>query len=108
MKSGTSGGFANLGMARKLGLGFTLVLVLTAAVAAIGVAALYSVGQRFEALKQMTAFNDGLLKVRLHEQVFALRSDPKAVEALHQGVAALSSQVEAAPALASSDVGAAL
>ena len=36
MKSGASGGFANLGMARKLGLGFTLVLMLTAVVAAIG------------------------------------------------------------------------
>ncbi|PWB35990.1 methyl-accepting chemotaxis protein [Pseudomonas sp. SDI] len=108
MKSGTSGGFANLGMARKLGLGFTLVLVLTAAVAAIGIAALYSVGQRFEALKQMTAFNDGLLKVRLQEQAFAQRSAPQAIEALHQGVEALSSQVEVLPVLTGSDVGAAL
>ncbi|MDD0975525.1 methyl-accepting chemotaxis protein [Pseudomonas sp. TNT2022 ID681] len=108
MNSGTRGGFANLGMARKLGLGFTLVLLLTAAVAAIGIAALYSVGQRFDGLKQMTAFNEGLLKVRLQEQAFAQRSDIKAAEALHQGVDALAEQVVALPALTSSDVGTAL
>ena len=45
------GVLANLGMARKLGLGFALVLLLTLAVAAIGVAALYSVGQRFDSLR---------------------------------------------------------
>ena len=35
MKSGASGGFANLGMAKKLGIGFALVLLLTALVAGI-------------------------------------------------------------------------
>jgi len=45
------GVLANLGMARKLGLGFTLVLLLTLAVAAIGIAALHSVGQRFDGLR---------------------------------------------------------
>ena len=41
--------FANLGMAKKLGLGFTLVLLLTALIAAIGVWSLQTIGQRFEA-----------------------------------------------------------
>ena len=37
MISAVQGRFANLGMAKKLGLGFTLVLLLTALVAAISV-----------------------------------------------------------------------
>nr|WP_175653697.1 methyl-accepting chemotaxis protein [Pseudomonas sp. Marseille-P9899] len=108
MKSGANGGFANLGMARKLGLGFTLVLLLTAVVAAIGIAALYGLGQRVDGLKQMTAFNNGVLALRLDEQRFAQRSDPKAAEALRKGVEALSAQAGQLPELASSDVGAEL
>nr|WP_110969259.1 methyl-accepting chemotaxis protein [Pseudomonas huaxiensis] len=108
MKSGANGGFANLGMARKLGLGFTLVLLLTAVVAAIGIAALYGLGQRVDGLKQMTAFNNGVLALRLSEQRFAQRSDPKAAEALRKGVEALSDQAGQLPELAGSDVGAEL
>ena len=108
MKSGANGGFANLGMALKLGLGFTLVLLLTAVVAAIGIAALYGLGQRVDGLKQMTAFNNGVLALRLDEQRFAQRSDPKAAEALRKGVEALSAQAGQLPELASSDVGAEL
>ncbi len=108
MKSGASGGFANLGMARKLGLGFTLVLMLTAVVAAIGIAALYGLGQRVDGLKQMTAFNDAALALRLHEQRFAQRSNPADAEALRKGVEALNSQIGQLPELAGSDVGAAL
>ena len=108
MKSGANGGFANLGMARKLGLGFTLVLLLTAVVAAIGIAALYGLGQRVDGLKQMTAFNNGVLALRLDEQRFAQRSDPKAAEALRKGVEALSAQAGQLSELADSDVGAEL
>ncbi|MCE6982145.1 methyl-accepting chemotaxis protein, partial [Pseudomonas frederiksbergensis] len=68
MSSAKRGFFANLGMARKLGLGFALVLLLTAVVAAAGVAALHSVGQRFDGLKQMAALNTALLDTRLQEQ----------------------------------------
>ncbi|UEH10246.1 methyl-accepting chemotaxis protein [Pseudomonas sp. HN8-3] len=84
--------FANLGMAKKLGLGFTLVLLLTALVAAIGVGALHTVGQRFDGLKQMSSLNSELLKVRLIEQNYALHADPKAVDALHGSVDALLAQ----------------
>ncbi|OPB07225.1 methyl-accepting chemotaxis protein [Pseudomonas synxantha] len=84
--------FANLGMAKKLGLGFTLVLLLTALVAAIGVGALHTVGQRFDGLKQMSSLNSELLKVRLIEQNYALHADPKAVDALHNSVDALLAQ----------------
>ena len=98
------GFFANLGMARKLGLGFAQVLLLTAVVAFCAIAALHSVGQRFDGLKQITALNTGLLKVRLQEQAFALRSDPKAVDAVHQGLEALLAQVRELPQLTGSGV----
>lgn len=92
MISGVQRRFANLGMAKKLGLGFTLVLLLTALVAAIGVWSLQTVGQRFEGLKQMSSLNSGLLEVRLIEQDYALHADPKAVDALHASVDALVAQ----------------
>ncbi|CAM3981015.1 Methyl-accepting chemotaxis protein McpS [Pseudomonas reidholzensis] len=89
MAASKHGVLANLGMARKLGLGFALVLLLTLAVAAIGVAALYSVGQRFDSLRQMTQFNTDLLRLRQHEQGFAQRSDMQDAEALRSGVQGL-------------------
>ncbi|CAH0219452.1 HAMP domain-containing protein [Pseudomonas mediterranea] len=81
--------FANLGMAKKLGIGFVMVLLLTAVVAAIGVWSLQTISQRFDGLKQMSSFSSELLKIRLLEQDYALRSDPKTVDALHQGVDSL-------------------
>jgi len=86
MISAVQGRFANLGMAKKLGIGFVLVLLLTAVVAAIGVWSLQTISQRFGGLKQMSSLNNELLKVRLLEQEYALRSDPKTVDALRQGV----------------------
>ncbi|MEG0857997.1 MAG: methyl-accepting chemotaxis protein [Pseudomonas sp.] len=104
MSSVKRGFFANLGMAHKLGLGFALVVLLTAVVAICGIVALQNVGQRFGGLKQMTALNADVLKVRLQEQAFTLRSDPKAVEALHQGVEGLLVQARALPQLTDSGV----
>ncbi|MBJ2237410.1 HAMP domain-containing protein [Pseudomonas fluorescens] len=92
MISGVQRRFANLGMAKKLGLGFTLVLLLTALVAAIGVWSLQTIGQRFEGLTSMSTLNSDLLKVRLIEQDYALHADPNAVEALHASVDALMAQ----------------
>ena len=92
MISGAQRRFANLGMAKKLGLGFTLVLLLTALVAAIGVWSLQTVGQRFEGLKAMSSLNSGLLNVRLIEQDYALHADPKSVDALHESLDALAAQ----------------
>ncbi len=86
--------FANLGMAKKLAIGFVLVLLLTALVAAIGVWSLRSISVHFDSLKQMTALNTGLNRVRLQEQDFALHSDPKVVDALHAGLDALTAQAE--------------
>ncbi|AXI62854.1 methyl-accepting chemotaxis protein [Pseudomonas kribbensis] len=86
MISAVQGRFANLGMAKKLGIGFVLVLLLTALVAAIGVWSLQTISQRFEGLKQMSSLNSGLLKVRLLEQDYALHGNPKTADALHEGV----------------------
>ena len=89
MISAVQGRFANLGMAKKMGVGFVLVLLLTALVAAIGVWSLQTISQRFDGLKQMSSLNSGLLKVRLLEQEYALHGNPKTVDALHAGVDAL-------------------
>jgi methyl-accepting chemotaxis protein len=101
MISAVQGRFANLGMAKKMGVGFVLVLLLTALVAAIGVWSLQTVSQRFDGLKQMSALNSGLLKVRLLEQEYALHGNPKTADALRQGVdglIALATQLKAASA----------
>ncbi|MDR2306744.1 MAG: methyl-accepting chemotaxis protein [Paucimonas sp.] len=90
---------ANLGMARKLGLGFALVLLLTLAVAGIGVYALASVGQHFDELRQMARFNTDLLRLRQHEQAFALRSDIKEADALRAGLPELEARARELPAL---------
>ncbi|PVZ60551.1 methyl-accepting chemotaxis protein [Pseudomonas sp. B1(2018)] len=101
MNSAVQGRFANLGMAKKLGIGFVLVLLLTALVAGIGVWSLQTISQRFDGLKQMSSLNSGLLKVRLLEQEYALHGNPKTVDALHEGVdglIALAGQLKAASA----------
>lgn len=94
MISAVQARFANLGMAKKLGVGFTLVLLLTALVAAIGVWSLKSISVHFDGLKDMSSLNSGLLKVRLLEQEYALHSDPKIVEQLHLGVDELNALAE--------------
>ncbi|TFB42125.1 methyl-accepting chemotaxis protein [Pseudomonas sp. F01002] len=101
MISAVQGRFANLGMAKKLGVGFVLVLLLTALVAAIGVWSLQTISQRFDGLKQMSSLNSGLLKVRLLEQEYALHGNPKTADALHEGVdglIALATQLKTASA----------
>ncbi|MDB5998188.1 MAG: trg, partial [Pseudomonas sp.] len=98
MISAVQGRFANLGMAKKLGVGFVLVLLLTALVAAIGVWSLQTISHRFDGLKQMSSLNSGVLKVRLLEQEYALHGNPKIVTTLHEGVdglVALANQLKA-------------
>ncbi|KAB5619155.1 HAMP domain-containing protein [Pseudomonas putida] len=97
------GSLSNLGMARKLGLGFALVLLLTLAVAAIGVYALNNIGQRFDGLRQMGEVNTDLLRLRQHERAFALRSDIKEAEALRAGLQTLVERVRSLPTLAASE-----
>nr|WP_109512651.1 methyl-accepting chemotaxis protein [Pseudomonas ovata] len=90
-----STGFTHLGMAKKLGLGFGLVLLLTALVAGMGVWSLQRVNQHFDGLKQMSTLNSSLLDVRLLEQDYALHNDPKVAERLRVEVDALNARAEA-------------
>ena len=103
MAASRHGVLANLGMARKMGLGFALVLLLTLAVAGIGIAALHSVGQRFDSLRELGQFNTDLLRLRQHEQAFALRSDSEQAEALRSGLRNLSERARGLPALAAAE-----
>lgn len=103
MTASKHGVLANLGMARKLGLGFALVLLLTLAVAAIGVASLYSVSQRFDSLRQMTQFNSDLLRLRQHEQGFALRSDSEEADKLRSGLQNLLERTRGVPQLSATE-----
>ncbi|OHC28216.1 MAG: chemotaxis protein [Pseudomonadales bacterium RIFCSPLOWO2_12_59_9] len=82
-------GLANIGMAKKLGLGFGLVLLLTGVVAATGLTALQAISQRFDGLKQMSAINTAVLRLRMQEQAFALSSDPQAAQQWQQEAEAL-------------------
>ncbi|UWI60521.1 methyl-accepting chemotaxis protein [Pseudomonas sp. BW7P1] len=104
MISAVQGRFANLGMAKKLGIGFVLVLLLTALVAAIGVWSLQTISQRFDGLKQMSSLNSDLLNLRLLERDYALHGNPKTVDALHEGVDALIAQANRLKAQAPANV----
>lgn len=77
MISAVQGRFANLGMAKKMGIGFTLVLLLTGVVAAIGVWSLQAISLRFDGLKQMSSLNSSLLKVRLSSRTMPCTRTPR-------------------------------
>ncbi|SFD76450.1 methyl-accepting chemotaxis protein [Pseudomonas citronellolis] len=85
---------ANLGTAKKLALGFGLVLLLTALVAGIGVGALRSIEQRFALLDAMSAVNREVLEMRQSEKDFVRDASPKAAEQLRQRAKVLAGHVE--------------
>ncbi|MBG5255892.1 methyl-accepting chemotaxis protein [Pseudomonas aeruginosa] len=79
---------ADLGTAKKLAIGFTLVLLLTALVAALAVLSLHALGQRFARLQEMSAINRDVLEVRQAEKEFALHGEKSDAERLPQRLAA--------------------
>ncbi|MFU6942542.1 methyl-accepting chemotaxis protein [Pseudomonas aeruginosa] len=79
---------ADLGTAKKLAIGFTLVLLLTALVAALAVLSLHALGQRFARLQEMSAINRDVLEVRQAEKDFALHGEKSNAERLRQRLAA--------------------
>ncbi|RFJ39261.1 methyl-accepting chemotaxis protein [Pseudomonas aeruginosa] len=79
---------ADLGTAKKLAIGFTLVLLLTALVAALAVLSLHALGQRFARLQEMSAINRDVLEVRQAEKEFALHGEKSDAERLRQRLAA--------------------
>ncbi|HBO2144332.1 methyl-accepting chemotaxis protein [Pseudomonas aeruginosa] len=78
---------ADLGTAKKLAIGFTLVLLLTALVAALAVLSLHALGQRFARLQEMSAINRDVLEVRQAEKDFALHGEKSDAERLRQRLA---------------------
>nr|WP_324730861.1 methyl-accepting chemotaxis protein [Pseudomonas sp. IT1137] len=80
---------ASLSTAKKLGLGFGVVLALTAVVAATGYSALREVGARSALLERMSAINTQVLQIRRREQDFALTTDVTHVQRLHEQVETL-------------------
>ncbi|MDA7085665.1 methyl-accepting chemotaxis protein [Pseudomonas sp. SA3-5] len=80
---------ASLSTAKKLALGFGVVLALTAVVAATGYSALREVAARSALLERMSAINTQVLQIRRSEQDFALTNDATHVERLHEQVEAL-------------------
>ncbi|MFU6515098.1 methyl-accepting chemotaxis protein [Pseudomonas aeruginosa] len=79
---------ADLGTAKKLAIGFTLVLLLTALVAALAVLSLHALGQRSARLQEMSAINRDVLEVRQAEKDFALHGEKSDAERLRQRLAA--------------------
>ncbi|HGE1948970.1 TPA: methyl-accepting chemotaxis protein [Pseudomonas aeruginosa] len=79
---------ADLGTAKKLAIGFTLVLLLTALVAALAVLSLHALGQRFARQQEMSAINRDVLEVRQAEKDFALHGEKSDAERLRQRLAA--------------------
>ncbi|HHP0401944.1 TPA: methyl-accepting chemotaxis protein [Pseudomonas aeruginosa] len=79
---------ADLGTVKKLAIGFTLVLLLTALVAALAVLSLHALGQRFARLQEMSAINRDVLEVRQAEKEFALHGEKSDAERLRQRLAA--------------------
>nr|WP_152222416.1 methyl-accepting chemotaxis protein [Pseudomonas sp. SCB32] len=90
---------ADMGTAKKLAIGFGLVLLLTALVAAIGVASLRSISQRFELLNDLSAINRSVLEMRLREKDFVLDGNPAAAQDLRKLAAQLGERVARLKAL---------
>jgi methyl-accepting chemotaxis protein len=80
---------ASLSTAKKLALGFGVVLALTALVAATGFSALREVGVRSLLLERMSAINSQVLQIRRSEQDFALSGDPQHATRLHEQAQAI-------------------
>ncbi|MBD9678908.1 HAMP domain-containing protein [Pseudomonas sp. PDM18] len=98
---------ADMGTAKKLAIGFGLVLLLTALVAVIGVTSLRSISQRFDLLGDMSTINRELLEMRQSEKDFVIDASDASAKRLreHAGnlgeaVARLKAQPEEAAAMA--------
>ena len=103
---------ADMGTARKLAIGFGLVLLLTALVAVIGVSSLRVISQRFDLLGDMSTINRELLEMRQSEKDFVIDASDASAKRLreHAGnlgeaVSRLKAQPEQAAAMASVERG---
>jgi len=98
---------ADMGTAKKLAIGFGLVLLLTALVAVIGVTSLRAISQRFDLLGDMSTINRELLEMRQSERDFVIDASDASAKRLrdHAGnlgeaVARLKARPDQAAAMA--------
>ncbi|MDN6860191.1 methyl-accepting chemotaxis protein [Pseudomonas sp. CAN2814] len=103
---------ADMGTAKKLAIGFGLVLLLTALVAVIGVTSLRAIAQRFDLLGDMSTINREMLEMRQSEKDFVIDASDASAQRLreHAGnlnaaVARLKAQPQQAAAMAQVEQG---
>ena len=75
---------ADMGTAKKLAIGFGLVLLLTALVAVIGVTSLRAIAQRFDLLGDMSTINRELLEMRQSEKDFVIDASDASAKRLRE------------------------
>ncbi|QJP10618.1 HAMP domain-containing protein [Pseudomonas multiresinivorans] len=75
---------ADMGTAKKLAIGFGLVLLLTALVAVIGVTSLRVISQRFDLLGDMSTINRELLEMRQSEKDFVIDASDASAKRLRE------------------------
>ncbi|MCE4073114.1 methyl-accepting chemotaxis protein [Pseudomonas nitroreducens] len=75
---------ADMGTAKKLAIGFGLVLLLTALVAVIGVTSLRAISQRFDLLGDMSTINRELLEMRQSEKDFVIDASDVSAKRLRE------------------------
>ncbi|QRY76954.1 HAMP domain-containing protein [Pseudomonas sp. PDNC002] len=103
---------ADMGTAKKLAIGFGLVLLLTAVVAVIGVTSLRAISQRFDLLSDMSTINREMLEIRQSEKDFVIDASEASAKRLreHAGnlndaVARLKTQPDQAATMAQAEQG---
>ncbi|WP_061239253.1 methyl-accepting chemotaxis protein [Ectopseudomonas composti] len=99
---------ASLSTTSKLMLGFALVLILTALVAATGLLALREVSAGAELQQRMSALGEQVLRMRQSEQAFALDGDSKHAERLAEQAESIVQTGQALQAELDSDTAAVL
>jgi methyl-accepting chemotaxis protein len=89
MWSGLQRRFASLSTAKKLSLGFGVVLVLTVLVAVTAFWALQALSQRSALLERMSGVNTQVMQLRLTQQTYSLLGDKALIEHLHEQAQAM-------------------
>ncbi len=85
----------NMRLGFKLGIGFGIILLLTAVVAVIGLQGMQSVEDRVDKADDVNRLVRYILEVRVQEKNFMLRKDPKIIESHSEALDKLYAQTSA-------------
>ena len=102
-KKGVLKRLASIGIGPRIGLGFAIVLALTAIVAYIGSTGLSDFNERVAQSGAMNQLVDHLLNARLDEKNFIIRSDDAYIAAVSDRLSTLRADAESLKAAAESD-----